>query len=52
MTGEITVFSGSAHPEFAEEMCQILGVELAPAPYDAVQQRLFAGAATGQLPAA
>ncbi len=30
MTGEITVFSGSAHPEFAEEMCRILGVELSP----------------------
>ncbi|HVD19775.1 MAG TPA: ribose-phosphate diphosphokinase [Propionibacteriaceae bacterium] len=30
MTGEITVFSGSAHPDFAEEMCRILGVELAP----------------------
>ena len=29
MTGEITVFSGSAHHEFAEEMCSILGVELA-----------------------
>jgi ribose-phosphate pyrophosphokinase len=28
VTGEITVFSGSAHPPFAEEMCQILGVEL------------------------
>ncbi|MFL6065068.1 MAG: ribose-phosphate diphosphokinase [Friedmanniella sp.] len=28
MTGEITVFSGSAHHEFAEEMCAILGVEL------------------------
>ena len=28
VTGEITVFSGSAHHEFAEEMCQILGVEL------------------------
>ncbi|HEX8489145.1 MAG TPA: ribose-phosphate pyrophosphokinase [Propionibacteriaceae bacterium] len=28
MTGDITVFSGSAHPEFAEEMCGILGVEL------------------------
>ncbi|MBA3529653.1 MAG: ribose-phosphate diphosphokinase [Propionibacteriaceae bacterium] len=28
VTGDITVFSGSAHPEFAEEMCQILGVEL------------------------
>ena len=27
---DITVFSGSAHPEFAEEMCQILGVELSP----------------------
>lgn len=31
MTGEITVFSGSAHPEFAEEMCSILGVELSHA---------------------
>lgn len=30
MTGEIAVFSGSAHPEFAQEMCDILGVELAP----------------------
>ncbi|MBA8794854.1 ribose-phosphate pyrophosphokinase [Friedmanniella endophytica] len=30
MTGDITVFSGSAHPAFAEEMCQILGVELSP----------------------
>ena len=30
MTGEITVFSGSAHPEFAAEMCSILGVELSP----------------------
>lgn len=30
MTGEITVFSGSAHPEFAAEMCEILGVELSP----------------------
>ena len=29
MTGEITVFSGSAHHEFAEEMCSILGVGLA-----------------------
>jgi ribose-phosphate pyrophosphokinase len=29
VTGEITVFSGSAHHEFAEEMCAILGVELA-----------------------
>ena len=28
MTGEITVFSGSAHPAFAAEMCDILGVEL------------------------
>ncbi|GAA1426844.1 ribose-phosphate pyrophosphokinase [Microlunatus lacustris] len=28
MTGEITVFSGSGHHEFAEEMCSILGVEL------------------------
>ena len=30
MTGEIIVFSGSAHPDFAAEMCQILGVELSP----------------------
>ncbi|HEU5486688.1 MAG TPA: ribose-phosphate pyrophosphokinase [Microlunatus sp.] len=30
MTGEITVFSGSAHPAFAQEMCDILGVELSP----------------------
>lgn len=29
MTGEITVFSGSSHPEFAEQMCAGLGVELA-----------------------
>ena len=28
MTGEITVFSGSAHPAFAQEMCDILGVQL------------------------
>lgn len=28
---DITVFSGSAHPEFAAEMCQILGTELSPA---------------------
>ena len=28
MTGEITVFSGSAHHAFAEEMCAILGVDL------------------------
>jgi ribose-phosphate pyrophosphokinase len=30
VTGEITVFSGSAHPEFAEDLCRILGVELSP----------------------
>ena len=30
MTGEITVFSGSAHPAFAEEMCEILGIKLSP----------------------
>lgn len=30
MTGEIAVFSGSAHPDFAQEMCDILGVELSP----------------------
>jgi ribose-phosphate pyrophosphokinase len=28
--GDIAVFSGSAHPEFAAEMCQILGIELSP----------------------
>jgi ribose-phosphate pyrophosphokinase len=28
VTGDITVFSGSAHPQFAEDMCKILGVEL------------------------
>ncbi|HEY9294315.1 MAG TPA: ribose-phosphate diphosphokinase [Microlunatus sp.] len=28
---DITVFSGSANPEFAEEMCDILGIELSPA---------------------
>lgn len=31
MTDDITVFSGSAAPEFAQEMCSILGVDLAPA---------------------
>lgn len=31
MTGEITVFSGSAHPAFAQEMCDLLGVPLSPA---------------------
>ncbi|MCW2812160.1 MAG: ribose-phosphate pyrophosphokinae, partial [Friedmanniella sp.] len=31
VTGDITVFTGSAHPDFAEEMCQILGVELSHA---------------------
>ncbi len=30
MTGDITVFSGSAHPAFAKEMCQILGLPLSP----------------------
>lgn len=30
MTGDITVFSGSAHPEFGATMCEILGVELSP----------------------
>ncbi|OYN84699.1 ribose-phosphate diphosphokinase [Parenemella sanctibonifatiensis] len=30
MANDITVFSGSAHREFAEEMCQILGVDLSP----------------------
>ena len=31
VTGEITVFTGSAHPEFAAGLCGILGVELSPA---------------------
>lgn len=30
MTDEITVFSGSAHPEFAAQMCELLDVELSP----------------------
>ena len=30
VTGEITVFSGSAHPEFTRDMSRILGVELSP----------------------
>jgi ribose-phosphate pyrophosphokinase len=30
VTGDITVFSGSAHPAFAKEMCQILGIPLSP----------------------
>lgn len=30
MLGEITVFSGSAHRDFADEMCAILGVPLSP----------------------
>ncbi|MFX4273878.1 ribose-phosphate diphosphokinase [Propionibacteriaceae bacterium Y1685] len=30
MTDDITVFTGNAHPEFAQEMCDILGVELSP----------------------
>ena len=30
VTGEITVFSGSAHPEFAADICRVLGVELSP----------------------
>lgn len=29
--GEISVFSGSAHPELANEVCSILGVDLSPA---------------------
>jgi ribose-phosphate pyrophosphokinase len=29
--GQITVFSGSAHRELAEEICAVLGVELSPA---------------------
>ncbi|GAB3712018.1 ribose-phosphate diphosphokinase [Mariniluteicoccus flavus] len=31
MTDDITVFTGSAAPEFAKEMCDILGVDLSPA---------------------
>jgi ribose-phosphate pyrophosphokinase len=31
VTGEITVFTGSGHPEFAAELCEELGVELSPA---------------------
>lgn len=31
MTDDIKVFTGSAAPEFAKEMCDILGVELSPA---------------------
>lgn len=31
MTGEITVFTGSAHPDFAGEMCEALGVEVSHA---------------------
>lgn len=31
MTDDITVFTGSAAPEFAREMCDILGVETSPA---------------------
>ena len=30
MPGDITVFSGSAHPEFAQKMCDTLRVELSP----------------------
>lgn len=30
MSDDITIFSGSAHTEFAQEMCDILGVELNP----------------------
>lgn len=30
MTNDFVVFSGQAHPEFAHEMCDLLGVELAP----------------------
>ena len=30
MTDDITVFSGSAHREFATEVCDLLGIELAP----------------------
>jgi len=33
-TGDITIFSGSAHPEFARRMCDILGVGLSPSTTD------------------
>ena len=31
VSSDITVFSGSAHPAFADEVCQILDVDLSPA---------------------
>ena len=30
VTDDITVFSGSAHPAFAEEVCELLQIELSP----------------------
>lgn len=30
MNNDVVVFSGQAHPEFAHEMCDLLGVELSP----------------------
>lgn len=30
MTNDVVVFSGQAHPEFAREMCDLLGVQLSP----------------------
>lgn len=34
MASDITVFSGSAHQQFAQQMCQLLGVELSPSSTD------------------
>lgn len=34
MASDITVFSGSAHQQFAEQMCGLLGVELSPSVTD------------------
>ena len=30
MTSDVVVFTGQAHPQFAQEMCDLLGVELSP----------------------
>ena len=49
---EIAVFSGSAHPELAAEICAHLGVTLLPGPAAPVRQRLPRGPAAVQLPGA
>ena len=46
------MFSGSAHPELAAEICAHLGVPLQPGAGQPVRQRLPRGAAPGQLPRA